>query len=62
MEILVMIIKIVKKEYLEPSMRVYKLKQRQQILMGSGEKSSPEKYDDEFGYIPGLSEDEKQLA
>ena len=42
-------------------MMVCELKQSH-ILMGSGEKSSPEKYDDEFGYIPGLSEDEKKLV
>ena len=51
-----------KKEYLEPSMRVYKLKQKSHILMVSGEQRSPKKYDDEFGYIPGLLEDEKKLV
>jgi len=43
-------------------MTVYELKQRPQILMGSGEKSSPKKYDGDFSYIPGLPEDEKKLA
>ena len=50
-----------KKEYLEPSMRVCELK-LSHILMGSGEQRSPKKYDDEFGYIPGLLEDEKKLV
>lgn len=51
-----------KKDYLKPSMMVCELKQKSHILMVSGEQSSPKKYDDEFGYIPGLPEDEKQLA
>ena len=51
-----------KKEYLKPSMTVYELKQKPQILVGSGEKSSPRKYDDEFGYIPGVNSDLNKLA
>ena len=43
-------------------MTVYELKQKPQILVDSGEKSSPRKYDDEFGYIPGVNSDLNKLA
>ena len=45
-----------KKQYLKPSMRLFVLNGRSQILCGSGENP----YDDEFAYVSGR--DEHHLA
>ena len=50
-----------KKVYQKPTMKVYEMKREAVLLVGSGEKSSPKRHGDEFGYIPGLT-DEEHLA
>ena len=52
-----------KKVYQKPTMKVYEMKSKTALLVGSGdEKSSPKRHGGEFGYIPGVTEDEKLLA
>ena len=48
-----------KKVYQKPTMRVYEMKHKAALLAGSGEeqKSSPRRHSDEFGYIPGFTDD-----
>jgi hypothetical protein len=43
-----------KKKYAKPSMKVYELEQKPQLLVGSGGGN--------ISYIPGINEDEKHLA
>ena len=52
------------KMYMEPSMKVYELKNRTHLLAGSGEASpEPEEYlEGPVGYAPGIGEGAKQLA
>ena len=46
-----------KKQYEKPSMKVYELKGRSQILAGS-----PDPYDRDFGYMPGVNDDMNTTA
>jgi hypothetical protein len=48
-----------KKNYVKPSMTVVGLKPRRMLMKSNGEetKKSPSKYNDEFGYIPGLTDE-----
>ena len=46
-----------KKKYMKPSMKVYEIAQKPQILVGSAPG-----YPGNFNYIPGQPEDEKHLA
>jgi hypothetical protein len=46
-----------KKQYEKPSMKVYELKGRSQILAGS-----PDPYDRDFGYMPGVNDDMNKTA
>ena len=46
-----------KKQYEKPSMKVYELKGRSQILAGS-----PGPYDHDFGYMPGVNNDMNKTA
>ena len=52
------------KMYMEPSMKVYELKNRTHLLAGSGEASpEPEEYlEGPVGYAPGIGEDAQQLV
>ena len=50
-----------KRIYQKPTMKVYEMKREAVLLVGSGEKSSPKRHGDEFGYIPGF-DDENCLA
>ena len=49
-----------KKVYQKPTMKVYEMKSKTALLVGSNEKSSPNRHGGEFGYIPGI--DENSLA
>lgn len=46
-----------KKQYEKPSMKVYELKRRSQILAGS-----PDPYNQDFGYMPGGNDDMNKTA
>ena len=46
-----------KKQYEKPSMKVYEIKGRSQILSGS-----PDPYNQDFGYMPGFNEDMNKKA
>ena len=48
-----------KKVYQKPTMKVYEVKMSQIICQSGGEPSrrSPKHHGDEFGYIPGLTDD-----
>ena len=47
-----------KKQYMKPSMKVYKLNSHSQLLAGS----SPHDWDGPVGYAPGIDEDKNHLA
>ena len=49
-----------KKEYQKPTMKVYEMKSKTALLVGSDpapSRRSPKHHGDEFGYIPGLTDD-----
>ena len=45
-----------KKAYIKPSLKVYKMKSRTAILVGSGEGEKGRRSDDWLGIIPALDE------
>lgn len=47
-----------KKKYMYPTMEVVNLKYQPQLLADS----EPQKYGDEFGYVPNQMSDKNQLA
>lgn len=47
-----------KKQYMKPSVRVYELKGRSQILCGSG----GDPYDEDFAYMPSVEKAENKLV
>ena len=51
-----------KKEYQKPTMKVYEMKSKTALLVGSNgdpapARRGPRNHGDEFGYIPGLTDD-----
>ena len=52
---------MMKKKYVKPSMEVYELNNKMQILVGS-DPTAPGYPGRPFGYTPGISDDEKKLA
>lgn len=54
-----------KKKYMKPSMEVYELDVRAQILNSSPDpynRDSPDPYDQDFGYMPGVNDDMNKTA
>ena len=52
-----------KKVYQKPTMKVYEMKREAVLLVGSEpQRNAPKRHGDEFGYIPGFTDDEKLLA
>ena len=49
-----------KQEYQKPTMRVVELHQKTHLLTGSD--PQPNKWDDDFGYVPGIGNDMNHLA
>ena len=48
-----------KKIYQKPTMKVYEMKREAALLVGSGneQRNAPKRHGDEFGYIPGVTDD-----